>query len=110
MDTSLYTVLEWTSVVLSLSYVILLTREVVWAWPAGILGSALSLFVLFGCKALQRRLALRPICGSGVLWVVRMGLWQKGKTQLPRRANLRQGRDDPTRTRYPRHCDIGYCI
>ena len=37
-------------VALSLAYVALLTREVVWAWPAGILSSALSLVVLLDAK------------------------------------------------------------
>ncbi len=50
MDISLLTILEWTSVLLNLLYVILLTREIVWAWPAGILGSAIGLFVLFDAK------------------------------------------------------------
>jgi nicotinamide mononucleotide transporter len=34
--------IELVSTVLGLAYVVLLTREVIWAWPAGILGAALA--------------------------------------------------------------------
>lgn len=50
MNLDLFTLLEWTAVGLNLAYVILLAREIVWAWPAAILGAALSLIVLFDAK------------------------------------------------------------
>ncbi len=50
MSPTLLSIFEWTAVVLGLAYVFLLAREKAWAWPAGILGSALSMAVLLDAK------------------------------------------------------------
>lgn len=42
--------LEWIAVAFNLAYVILLAREIVWAWPCGIIGSALVLLVVYDAR------------------------------------------------------------
>jgi nicotinamide mononucleotide transporter len=42
--------IEWIAVAFSITYVVLLARENAWAWPAGIIGSLLTLVVVFDAR------------------------------------------------------------
>lgn len=42
--------LEWVAVLFNLLYVFLASREKIWAWPAGIVGSALSVFLFIHAR------------------------------------------------------------
>lgn len=76
-------VLEWISVGFSLAYVVLLSREIVWAWPAGIIGSFLGLLVVFEARLyLDSGLYLFYVLLGAYGWY----LWEfgeKGRPELP---------------------------
>lgn len=76
-------VIEWVSVGFSLIYVALLTREIVWAWPAGILGSFLGLLVVFEARLYLDSVLYLFYVGFGAygwyLWV----FGEKGQPELP---------------------------
>jgi nicotinamide mononucleotide transporter len=76
-------IVEWISVGFSLAYVVLLSREIIWAWPAGIIGSFLGLLVVFEAKLyLDSGLYLFYVLLGAYGWY----LWvfgEKGRPELP---------------------------